>query len=231
MIALALFLVLYGNAASLLGGGSALPVGSATGAGAGLLLAIVLLAWARVQGLGPGELGLLPRRALQRFGIGALAAVIVVAPALLVLRFPPLIGSPITYAPASTVAQSDLLLRVALFMPLDTIIPEEFAFRGVLLAALRRRYGAAPAIVASAVTFTLWHVVIVLATVGQTSLASSPLWSTVATLGAFLVLFAGGVALALLRILTGHLATPIGAHWGFNAGILLGLRWVQAALA
>ncbi|MDQ2968357.1 MAG: hypothetical protein M3R37_08585, partial [Actinomycetota bacterium] len=48
------------------------------------------------------------------------------------------------------------------------------------------------------------------------------LW-VVASIGAFVVLFVGGVIMAALRLLTGSLATTIAAHWVFNTVILVGL--------
>ncbi|MGH2450138.1 MAG: CPBP family glutamic-type intramembrane protease, partial [Candidatus Limnocylindria bacterium] len=82
----------------------------------------------------------------------------------------------------------------------------------------------ARAILASAALFAAWHAVIVLATIGRTNLQGDALFSGIGIVGAFLAVFAGGVAFALLRWWTGSLAAPVAAHWGFNVAILVGLR-------
>jgi membrane protease YdiL (CAAX protease family) len=75
---------------------------------------------------------------------------------------------------------------------------------------------------ASAVAFSLWHVTVAVITVGNTALATTALYPP-AIVGALVVLFAGGVIMGALRLVTGSLAATIAAHWVFNAVILLGL--------
>lgn len=215
-------LVLYGNGASLLVG-SALPAGGWLGASLGMLLAASALFFARLQGLRYTELGLARERALASAAIGLGLALAVVGPALLFLRFPPLLGQPVSYAPLAALSSGDLVLRVALFMPLDTVIPEEVAFRGVLLALLRRRRALPAAVALSAAVFAAWHVVIVQATLAQTNLVSDPLFAALGYGGAFAAVFGGGVLFAALRLWTRNLAAPLAGHWVFNAALLVGL--------
>ena len=51
------------------------------------------------------------------------------------------------------------LWRVLVVIPLGTVLPEELAFRGLLLALLGRRYGVVAGILLSSGLFGLWHVV------------------------------------------------------------------------
>lgn len=215
------FLLVYGNAAALLAG-AALPHGL-PGVALGLALIAVVVVIARRDGLTPADLGLrrerLARGALTGLAVGLATA----AGALLVLRFPPLLDGPVTYAPLAGIAPLDLLIGIAVLMPLATIIPEELAFRGLLLSQLLRRVRLRAAIVLSALVFSAWHVVIVLATLAATNLGAEPLFALLGLAGAFAAVFAGGVLFAILRIWTGSLAAPLAAHWGFNAALLVGL--------
>jgi len=166
------------------------------------------------------DLGLTLRwRALA---LGAVFGAVVATIGVLVLRFPPLLGGPVTYMPLATVSDAELARHVVFYLPLSVVLPEELAFRGALLGALRAARGMRWAVAGSAFAFGLWHGITVLATVVQTNL-SGPFFA-LGIAGAFAVVFAGGVAFALLRLRTRSLLTTIGAHWAFNAVVLAGLR-------
>src|SRR5262249_55356344 len=122
----------------------------------------------------------------------------------------------------ASVDAADLARHVAIYMPLGIVIPEEVAFRGVLLGALARSTTTAVAVWYAALAFACWHAWIAVATVGQTTLAG-PLWSVVGIVGALGVVAAGGAAFALLRLRTGTIATTLAAHWAFNLVVLVGL--------
>jgi membrane protease YdiL (CAAX protease family) len=78
-------------------------------------------------------------------------------------------------------------------------------------------------VTASALTFALWHTAVAFMTLADTSLGQiAGLW-VVSAIGALVILFAGGVVLGVLRLVTGALSTSIAAHWAFNAVILVGL--------
>jgi membrane protease YdiL (CAAX protease family) len=139
------------------------------------------------------------------------------------LRFPPLVGHAVEYSPLNSLPREVLLWRAFFWMPLDTAVPEEIAFRGVLLGALRRRLSDRGAVVVSALIFTAWHAVIVSRTIALTNLQAVPILVILGLLGAYLAICVGGVLFAFLRVTTGHLVASIVAHWGFNAALLLGL--------
>ena len=222
-VILCLFLAAYGNIASLVLG-TATPAGSWSGVLLGVLLVGLVLIWGRWSDqLTATELGLTPRRLVRSAGLGLLVALGAAVPALLFLRFPPLVGQAVEYAPLASLSPEALLWRAFVWMPLDTAIPEEVAFRGVLLASLRRRWSELPAVLVSATVFTSWHGVIVSRTVALTNLQSEPRLAMLGLLGALLAVGVGGVLFAWLRLATGHLAGSIVAHWAFNAVLLLSL--------
>jgi hypothetical protein len=76
-------------------------------------------------------------------------------------------------------------------------------------------------------TFALWHGTAAWFTVMNTSLPVVLIIPAIA--GALVVVFAGGVIMAGLRLAAGTLATSVTAHWVFNAVILIGL-WTDRAV-
>ena len=223
LLALSLVLVVYGNLASLLIGGG-VPAAGWPGVLVGLLLIAAMLLWAaRVGHLGPRELGLQPHGLAGSAGWGLLVALATGLAAVLFLRFPPLLAGPVVYAPLSQASAATLLWRIEVWMPLDTVLPEELAFRGVLLASLMRRLPIVRAALASAGVFTLWHAVIVTRTLAQTILRSEPVFLALGFVGAFGAIFVGALLFATLRIRTRHLAGSMLAHWAFNSLLLVGL--------
>jgi membrane protease YdiL (CAAX protease family) len=227
-LGLSLFLVAYGNLAAFVAG-TAVPIGW-SGVPLPLVLLGLVLAWARfVDHLSPSELGLTRRRVPQSAGAGLLLAIAAAVPSLVFLRFPPLVGQSVAYSPLAALPADALVWRALVWMPLDTAIPEEIAFRGVLLASLRRGLPDPAASLASAAVFTAWHAVVVSRTVAQTNLQAEPALALLGLLGAFIAIACGGVLFAWLRLATHHLAASLVAHWAFNASLLLGLAWAARA--
>ena len=201
----------------------ALPGGDWAAVSWGAALVAVSLGVARLLRQRRGDLGLVrgdPR------GIGAAAAVALVAAAAgtAVLRVGPIVGAPIGYQPLSATTPDALALHIVLFLPLAAVIPEEVAFRGVLLGGLWTRTGARKAVVGSSAAFALWHAFVVWVTLLQTSLAGTAL-AWLAGMAALVFVAIGGAVLALLRIRSGGIAAPVVAHWAFDATLLVGL-WV-----
>ena len=223
-------LVVWGNLLHrLIGDTAVLPGGSPQFVIAGAALVAVSLLAARALGLNASALGLTPGGVLRGIGIGVLAGGAVAVLAVAATRLAPLIvGVPLVYGPLVGVTGDRLALHIALFLPLGAVIPEEVAFRGTLLAGLHRQMGLRAAIVASALTFALWHGFVAIATVADSTLGQTPGWWVLGIAGAMVVLFFGGAIMAILRTITGTLATSIAAHWVFNAVILVGL-WMNRA--
>ena len=184
----------------------------------GLGLAACLVAVARALGLTAADLGLARSTWPSGLRWGAAAAALVGA----------------VYALASLLApvrevfpdgESDIgraaLWAVLVVIPLGTVLPEELAFRGLLLALLERRHGMVAAAVASSVLFGLWHVVGSLGG-GSANAAMADVVGADAAGRMVRVLvtvgFTGlaGVVLCWLRLRSGSLLAPVLAHWTVN---------------
>jgi membrane protease YdiL (CAAX protease family) len=109
--------------------------------------------------------------------------------------------------------EAELRQRVAFFLPLDTVLPEEVAFRGVLLGALRRRSPAPMAVALAAVPFTFWHTALALQETPSRNLTQLAL--------KFAGYFLAGVGFGALRETTGALSSCLAAHWTLNATLML----------
>ncbi len=226
----AALLILWGNAASgILRVTSVLPGGSLEFALAGAALVAISFAFARAIGLDPAALGLgragLARGAAVGAGLGLIGATAAVGALRLIA--PAIVGQQVEYAPLSQVTEVELARHVAVLLPLGTVIPEEFAFRGVLLGGLLRRMRQRDALIISGAAFALWHLGVAIVTVDDTTLGSPSPWFGLATVVALAVVLLGGSALAWIRLRTRSLATTIALHWVFNAGLLLGLSYTR----
>jgi membrane protease YdiL (CAAX protease family) len=226
----AALLVAWGNAASgLLRGTSLLPGGSVEFVIAGTALVAISIALTRALGLDAAAVGLsrvgFARGAAIGAGLGLVGATAAVGALRLVA--PAIVGQEVEYAPLAQVTELELARHVALLLPLATVIPEELAFRGVLLGGLLRRMRQRDALIISGATFALWHLGVAIVTVDDTTLGSPSPWFAVAIVIALGVVLLGGSALAWIRLRTRSLATTIALHWTFNAGLLLGLSYTR----
>lgn len=226
----AALLVVCGNGATgVLGGTSRLPGGSVEFALAGAALVAVSVAFARALDLGADAIGLgragFARGAAVGAGLGLAGATVALGALRLVA--PAIVGHQVEYAPLAQVTDLELLRHVALLLPLATVIPEELAFRGVLLGGLLRRMRHRDAVIISGAAFALWHLGVAIVTVDNTTLGSPSPWSGLAVVVALAVVLLGGSMLAWIRMRTRSLATTIALHWTFNAGLLLGLSYTQ----
>lgn len=116
---------------------------------------------------------------------------------------------------------SGAVIASMVMIPLQTVIPEELAFRGVLHGALNRAWGFRGVAVAGSVLFGLWHIATSLgltsSNVGFTRLFGGGIIGLVA--GVMLAVLATGVAgfvFSWLRRRSGSLIAPIALHWSLN---------------
>ncbi len=120
--------------------------------------AAVLLVLVRARGLGWAELGLGREhwRSGARYALAAVALVVTVVAvgALLPWTRPMFLND--RYATVS-----GALIASMVIIPLQTVIPEELAFRGVLHGALDRAWGFRGVAAAGSLLFGLWHIAIV----------------------------------------------------------------------
>ncbi len=186
---------------------------------------VALLAAARASRLSWADLGLSRDRlgAGTRWGavcVALVAAGYAVALAVPVLR--PLLTDARTAGLDGPAVAYQVLVRI----PLGTVLWEEVAFRGVLLAALVRLVPQRAAIALSAVVFGIWHIRPTLGAVTANDLAGGPVAQAAAVALGCLFTAAAGVLFAWLRLRSGSLLAPGLLHLATNT-----LGTVAAALA
>src|ERR1700742_1605201 len=194
------------------------------------LLAHFTTPWAGVvtvpvgaDGLGGAELGLGREhwRSGAAYAIGAVVLVVAVIAigALLPWTRPMFMNH--RYATIS-----GALIASMLIIPLQTVIPEELAFRGVLHGALNRAWGFRGVAFAGSLLFGLWHIATSLglttSNVGFTRLLGGGVVGMLAgVLLAVVATAAAGFVFSWLRRRSGSLLAPIALHWSLNgAGAL-----------
>ncbi|MFG1784226.1 CPBP family intramembrane glutamic endopeptidase [Rhodococcus oryzae] len=187
------------------------------------IAAIVLVAMIRRRGLGWSELGL-SRRHWRTGSLYALAAVGVVVAVVAIGALLP-ITRPFFMADRYATI-SGALIASMIVIPLQTVIPEELAFRGVLHGTLDRAWGARGVFAAGSLLFGLWHIASSLGLTsgnrGLTGILGGGVWGQVLGIaGAVLATAAAGFVFTWLRSRSGSLIAPIALHWSLNgAGAL-----------
>ncbi len=189
--------------------------------------AVGLLVLVRSRGLGWSEIGL--SREHWKAGAGYAAAAVAVVTAIVVVgALLPWTRPMFMNNKYATV--SGALIASMIVIPLQTVIPEELAFRGVLHGALDRAWGFRGVAAAGSLLFGLWHIATSLgltsSNVGFTRMFGGGLLGTVA--GVVLAVAAtamAGFVFTWLRRRSGSLLAPIALHWSLN-----GLGALAAAL-
>ena len=182
------------------------------------IVAIALVLLVRARGLGWAELGL--GREHWRSGAGyALAAVglvltVIVVGALLPWTRPMFLND--RYATLSGAVVASMIV-----IPLQTVIPEELAFRGVLHGALDRVWGFRGVAAGGSLLFGLWHIAssfgLTSGNVGFTRVLGGGVAGMVAGVAmAVLATGAAGFVFTWLRRRSGSLIAPIALHWSLN---------------
>jgi membrane protease YdiL (CAAX protease family) len=184
-----------------------------SGGGGGVLLGLALLWTGLLTGVGlaarvhPGGfralVGWSVRRVDLAWGVAVVVGALLVGAAVQYLILPLLgVESSEDLGNTGTFTGAGGLYLIPIFLAVGVIGPlvEELFFRGLLLQVLQDKYGAAIAVIISALTFGLMH--------AQATLASS----------LYTVLFTAalGAVFAILRIRTGRLGPAIAAHMMFN---------------
>ena len=182
------------------------------------VLALAARASAADLGLEPGHAG----RGL-RYGVAACLVVLVVLAVAAALPG----TSDFLHDSRAEVSAARLGYDVAVIV-LVTVIPEELAFRGLLLGSALVLWRPWRAAVASSVLFGLWHIAPTLHTMsGNTAvrgLSGSTSGRALVVLGAVLSTFAAGLAFSWLRLRSRSLAAPALAHVATNA-LALTVAW------
>lgn len=186
--------------------------------------ALLLGAAALLTGLKWHDLGVtLPqlRRGLPWAGVVIVVVVVIIAVA---VAIPPLREF---FLDERWKSARTALLAAFVVIPLQTVLPEELLFRGVLQGALMRTWSVPVALTVGAVLFGMWHITSSLHLAegneglrdivggGNAGQIAGVALSVVATTAA-------GLIFGWLRYKTDSLLTPIALHWALNATGALG---------
>jgi len=194
-----------------------LPAGAEvrTVANLGATLALVLAA--RWGGLSWGDLGV--RRSTWRAGIrwGGTSLAAVTAGYGVALEIPAL-RTVLADHCVEEISTGQLLIRAVLLIPLGTVLCEEIAFRGVLLAIASKVLPVRPAVAITSMVFGLWHI---RSPLGPAGPGVSPVPQRASVAGIIVGTGMGGAVLGWLRQRSNSLLAPIGLHLGTNSVGLL----------
>jgi uncharacterized protein len=189
-----------------------------------LVAALALIAW--TTGATLADLGLRPRDMPAGLAYGAGACAVV----LLVLAVAAVIPATNGFLHDSR-AQIDggrLAYQLGVPIVLLTAIPEEFAFRGVLLGSALKMWGPWRASLVTSALFGLWHIAPTFGTMADNhefrGAAASAAGEALLVLGAIAVTFAAGLVFCWLRLRSKSLIAPIMAHVATN-GLALTVAW------
>jgi membrane protease YdiL (CAAX protease family) len=195
--------------------------GSRRAVGLGLAVSGLSLLYARQVGLTRAELGLTGWRAnaprsvacalATGLGLTLLGALLARTVAVLGLDVP----LPAAPGDLGSLPVAALRRRLLAYLPLDTAVPEEIVFRGVIYAELARRSGGSrwQRILGTAVCFEVWHLAL-----GMREASGLDRGQLAEKLGAYAL---GSVAFTLPRLLTGQLAGSVLLHWLVDALLMV----------
>jgi membrane protease YdiL (CAAX protease family) len=124
-----------------------------------------------------------------------------------------------------------LIFELTISIVLLTAIPEEFAFRGVLLGSGVRLWGPWRASLITSALFGLWHIVPTLHTMSDNHAISGAsntfAGQALLVIGTVVATFVAGLVFSWLRLRSRSLIAPILAHIATN-GLALLIAWFVA---
>jgi membrane protease YdiL (CAAX protease family) len=175
-----------------------------------------LLAAARWAGLTWQELGLSWRRLPAGLALGGACAATIAAGYVVALVVPAL-RPLLTDARVSGMDGGEIAYQTLVRVPFGTVVWEEIAFRGVLLAALTRLFSVRVATVASAALFGIWHIRPTLSAVAANDFVDGAVPTGGVVLLVCLGTAAAGVLFTVLRLRSGSLLAPVLLHLATNS--------------
>jgi uncharacterized protein len=189
-----------------------------------LVVALALIAW--TAGATRADLGLdqADMRAGVRYGASAFGVVLLV---LIVAAVIPATNG-FLHDSRAQISGGRLLYEQGVSILLLTAIPEEFAFRGVLLGSALRLWGPLRASLATSALFGLWHIAPTLHTMSDNrtvaGFSASVAGQVLVVLGSVAVTFVAGLVFCWLRLRSRSLIAPVMAHFATN-GLALAAAW------
>jgi membrane protease YdiL (CAAX protease family) len=196
---------------------------------AAVVLVVALVGLAAAGGVDRQTLGLAPGawRRGAAFGAGAFSLV------LLVVVVAALLPATAGFLDDDRVHVSftSVLWQVGFGIVVATAVPEELAFRGLLLGTGSAAWGPRAATLASSALFGLWHISPTLGTMHDNSqlaqATSSGGGQALVVLGAVASTFVAGLVFSLLRLRSGSVVAPVLAHVATN-GVAFVVAWLVA---
>jgi uncharacterized protein len=185
-----------------------------------VLIALTAGATRSDLGLGRTEWG-----AGLRYGAGAFGVVLLV---LIVAAVIPVTNG-FLHDSRAEIGGGRLIYELGVSIILLTAIPEEFAFRGVLLGSALRLWGPVRASMITSALFGLWHIEPTLHTMSDNravvGASASVGGQVLLVLGSIAVTFIAGLVFCWLRLRSRSLIAPVMAHIATN-GLALAVAWI-----
>ena len=188
-------------------------------AAAVLLAAMAVIAWR--EKLTWADLGLRRETLAAGFawGLGAFALVFLV---LLVAAIVPATNG-FLHDSRADISGARMIYDLFVSILLATVVPEELAFRGILLGSSLRVFRKWVAVLLTSALFGLWHIAPTLHTMSDNqTVRHTP--AAIVVLGAVAATFVAGVVFSWLRLRSGSLIAPAIAHFATN-GLALAFAW------
>jgi membrane protease YdiL (CAAX protease family) len=189
-----------------------------------LMGALILVAWSTRATLADLGLARADAGAGLRYGAGALGLVLLV---LIVAAVIPATNG-FLHDSRAQISGGRLLYELGVSIVLFTAIPEEFAFRGILLGSGLRLWGPWRASLVTSALFGLWHIAPTLHTMSDNravrGLSATAGGQALLVLGSIAVTFAAGLVFCWLRLRSRSLIAPVMAHAAIN-GLALTVAW------
>ncbi|MBW3615108.1 MAG: CPBP family intramembrane metalloprotease [Actinobacteria bacterium] len=189
-----------------------------------LAMAVALVGIARLSGISAAELGL-GRSAVGRgLAVGAVAFFVVTV-TLVAGALVPATRRLFADGRVAGMTGAGAAYQALVRIPLGTVVLEEVAFRGVLLAVLSRITSAGAAVAWSSAVFGLWHVVPTIEALRANRMAPQ----VPVVIGGVVVTAVAGIVFCWLRLRSGSLVAPALAHIATNSAALVVAVWVLRA--
>ena len=191
-----------------------------------LAVGAVLLVVARRRGCSWEDLGLGGQHIRRGLTVGAVVGSAAIVAMLLVAALPMTRGF---FNDARVPADApgwERLYQTVIRIPVGTVVFEELAFRGVLLALLCRRLRLTAAVGVNSALFGLWHIVPTLSTATANGIEGLTRVGLVA--GSVLATAVGGAVFCALRVRGRHVLAPAILHVAFNDVGYLVAWWVRS---
>lgn len=188
------------------------------------VMAVLVVVGSLAAGLTWADLGLTP--AQLRAGVPYAVAAVVIVAVLVAIA----VAIPATrefFLSSRYDSTSEAAFAALVIIPLQTVLPEELMFRGVLQGSLMRCFAPRIAVLIGAALFGLWHISSSLGltegNAGLTdTLGSGTVGQVVGIVGAVAATTAAGLLFGWLRLRSDSLLAPIALHWALNAVGALG---------